>query len=202
MQLQVLTENQKELLPAISNFSNAFYLVGGTAIALRLGHRRSIDFDLFTSKSFNSEKVLSQFRKNYSIQQILVENPDELTFIVNNVRLTFYNYPFNIKSSIWLEKYMSMPDIITLAGMKAHALGRRAKWKDYVDLNFVLKQYKLEEIVEKAKAIFKNEFNEKLFRVQLSYYEDIDYSEEVEYMPSFEVSKEEIKNFLTKVSTQ
>jgi hypothetical protein len=49
----ILTTNQKKLLPLIKKFSLDFYLVGGTAIALHLGHRRSIDFDLFTEKKFN-----------------------------------------------------------------------------------------------------------------------------------------------------
>lgn len=202
MYFQILSNKQEDLLPAISDFSSDFHLVGGTAIALQLGHRRSIDYDLFANRPFKSEQVLDKFRKIYSIQQILIENSNELTFVVNDVRLTFYNYPFRIKSSVWLKEYISMPDILTLSAMKAHALGRRAKWKDYIDLYYILKNHKLEEIVNKANEIFKSEFNEKLFRVQLSYYEDIDYSEEVEYMPGFEVSKEEVKKFLTNLSTQ
>ena len=58
MHLDVLTHEQKELLPLISQFKREFYLVGGTAIALRLGHRRSIDFDLFKKSPFISSKLL------------------------------------------------------------------------------------------------------------------------------------------------
>ena len=47
---EILSTQQRELLPFISHFKRNFYLVGGTAIALHLGHRRSIDFDLFTEK--------------------------------------------------------------------------------------------------------------------------------------------------------
>ncbi|GIW64180.1 MAG: hypothetical protein KatS3mg092_0113 [Patescibacteria group bacterium] len=53
----ILTEEQIKLLPLIKLFSKNFYLVGGTAIALQIGHRRSIDFDLFTEKSFNPLKI-------------------------------------------------------------------------------------------------------------------------------------------------
>ena len=49
MQSEVLTNEQRELLPLIKSFSKDYYLVGGTAIALHIGHRRSIDFDLFTT---------------------------------------------------------------------------------------------------------------------------------------------------------
>ncbi len=67
--------------------------------------------------------------------------------------------------------------------MKAYALGGRAKWKDYVDLYFIMRDhYTLKEISGKAKEIFKTFFNEKLFREQLSYFKDIDHSEKVEYV--------------------
>lgn len=52
----ILTENQKKILPLIKIFSPDFYLVGGTAIALQIGHRRSIDFDLFSDKDFSFRK--------------------------------------------------------------------------------------------------------------------------------------------------
>ena len=47
MHLEILNQNQKELLLFISQFKREYYLVGGTAIALHIGHRESIDFDLF-----------------------------------------------------------------------------------------------------------------------------------------------------------
>ena len=50
-----------------------------------------------------------------------------------------------------------------------------------VDLYFIINKYSFQEVVGQAKQIFGNEFNEKLFREQLSYFEDIDYSEEVNY---------------------
>ncbi|MCB6599156.1 hypothetical protein LI118_17050, partial [Erysipelatoclostridium ramosum] len=72
---------------------------------------------------------------------------------------------------------IKLPDLLTLAAMKAYALGRRAKWKDYVDLYFAMKDYfPISAIVKKAKGIFGAEFNEKIFRAQLAYFKDIDYS--------------------------
>ena len=58
---EILTKEQSTLLPLIRAFSNDFGLVGGTAIALYLGHRQSIDFDLFTNKEFNNFAI----RKRY-----------------------------------------------------------------------------------------------------------------------------------------
>ena len=96
-----------------------------------------------------------------------------------------------------------LPDLLTLSAMKAFALGRRAKWKDYVDLYFLLKGYfSLSEISEKAKLLFEDEFSTKLFRQQISYFEDIDYREDVVFKKGFEVSEEEVKDFLIEVATR
>ena len=85
--------------------------------------------------------------------------------------------------------------------MKAFALGRRAKWKDYVDLFFILKNhYSVEQISRRACKIYDQMFSEKLFRAQLSYFEDIDYFESIEYLVPA-VPEEEIKAFLIDKAT-
>ena len=85
--------------------------------------------------------------------------------------------------------------------MKAYTLGRRAKWKDYVDLYFIMKNfYSVIEINKKAKQIFSTEFNEKMFRAQLSYFKDIDYSEKIMYMKEFKVDDKVMKKDLIKYS--
>ena len=81
--------------------------------------------------------------------------------------------------------------------MKAYALGRRAKWKDYVDLYFILRDhYSIEEISKEAIKNFGQFYSEKLFREQLAFHKDINYSEPVEYLIP-EPSEEVIKQFLT-----
>ena len=84
--------------------------------------------------------------------------------------------------------------------MKSFALGRRAKWKDYVDLYFIFQKHSFQELMDKTNSIFKTEFNEKLFRIQLAYFEDIDYSEKINYMKGFEKKDDDIKQFLEKIS--
>ena len=200
MRKEILSENQIKLLPLIKTFATDFGLVGGTSIALHLGHRRSIDFDLFTDKDFSSEKIRSNIKRNHTIQSTLVDEPEELTLVVDDVKLTFYKYPFKINYSDKFEEIIKIPDLLTLAAMKTFALGRRAKWKDYVDIFFILENNTFEDITKKTKEIFGYEFNERLFREQLSYFEDIDYSEKVDYLEGREVSDAEIKQKLVEVS--
>ena len=95
-----------------------------------------------------------------------------------------------------------MPSLLSLAAMKAFALGGRAKWKDYVDLYFIMKNnHSFKEIVKEADCLFSGQFVGRLFRQQLGYFDDIDYSEPVEYLVD-PVSEEEVQAFLSNISTQ
>ena len=203
MHLEILSAQQRELLPFIAQFKRSFYLVGGTAIALHIGHRHSIDFDLFTSKKLNKSSIRkSVFELPYG-KKTLFCDVDQAHFYINEVKLTFFQYHYPVKHSEMFEDIISLPSLLSLAAMKAFALGRRAKWKDYVDLYFMLKDYfAIKEISMEAERIFGQLFSEKLFRLQLAFHKDIDYSEPVEYLPGFEVSDQEIKDFLIDKSLQ
>ncbi len=121
-------------------------------------------------------------------------------YLINFLR-TFFSYPFTINLSENFDDIIKLPNLLTLAAMRAYALGRRAKWKDYVDLYFVMKQHhSIGKIIRKAKQIFGREFNEKLFRTQLAYFKDIDYSEKIIYMKGFRVRDKVIQKALQEFS--
>lgn len=200
MYKNIFIGNQELLLPFIKSFSSDFYLVGGTAIALHLGHRRSIDFDLFIDNSFDPMVIRNKIIQSKSIEYTFSQGEGELTVLINKVKITFFHYPFTIKRDVLFEQIISLPDLITLGAMKAFALGRRAKWKDYVDLYFIFQKYSFQELIDKTNSIFKTEFNEKLFRTQLGYFDDIDHTEEIKYMKGFEKNDNEIKKYLEEIS--
>lgn len=201
MHREILTKEQIALLPLVKSFNKNFYLVGGTAIALHIGHRHSIDFDLFSYNPFKNSDIRKKVKTFSDINQIIVNHTGEFTFLCNGVKFTFYNYPFDLEHKEDYEGVIQMPNLLTLAAMKAYALAGRAKWKDYVDLYFILKNsYNLRDIANKAVDIFKGEFNEKLFRTQLGYFNDVNYAESVEYLPGFEISEEKIKKELIEFS--
>lgn len=200
MYKNIFNLDQAQLLPFIKSFSTDFYLVGGTAIALHLGHRRSIDFDLFTDNTFDPMVIRNKIMQDKTISHTFSQGSSELTVLINKVKVTLFHYPFIIKRNIIFEQSLQLPDLITLGAMKAFALGRRAKWKDYVDLYFIFQKHSFQELINKTTSIFKHEFNEKLFRTQLSYFDDIDNSEKIEYISGFEKKDEEIKKYLEKIS--
>ena len=190
-----------ELLPFISNFSPEFYLAGGTATALQIRHRRSFDFDLMTDQDIHHRRIINYInRSGFEIEDILTQSVDELTIIINTVKVTFLSYHFSILADVPLDSYLLMPNLVQLSAMKAYALGRRSKWRDYVDLYFILKYHvSFEKTAQKAKELFDKAFNEKLFREQLTYYDDIDFSESVDFFSESE-SENVIKSYLTKLA--
>lgn len=203
MHAEILTKNQIRLLPLVRQFSKQFFLVGGTGIALHLGHRRSIDFDLFTTRPFENSAIKGSLSKGAKIEQIIRDEEGQYSLLANGVQMTFFHYPFKISPKIWFDDIIKIPSLLTLSAMKAYALGRRAKWKDYVDLFFILnKVRKIDAIAREARRIFGNEFNEKLFREQLCYYKDVNYSEKVIYLPGFSVQDSVVKKSLIQFCAQ
>ncbi|MBE0653018.1 MAG: nucleotidyl transferase AbiEii/AbiGii toxin family protein, partial [Bacteroidales bacterium] len=192
---------QVQVLPLVKQFKKEFYLVGGTAVALHINHRRSIDFDLFKFSPIKPKSILqtiSGFNYHYVVTRRVTE---QLNVTINNVKFTFYQYPFKITATEKLEDILRLPSLLDLAAMKAYALGRRSKWKDYIDIYFILRGYfSIKQISERATVLFGQLFSEKLFRAQLCYFDDIDYSEPVEFLVQ-PLPTEEIKNYLIDKAT-
>jgi hypothetical protein len=184
------------LLPLVREFKREFYLIGGTAIALYLGHRRSVDFDLFKYTSIQPKKIISKvtsFGLSYLVTRRVSE---QLNMTIREVTFTFFEYPFKIEANTNFDDFIKMPSLIDLAAMKAYALGRLSKWKDYVDFYFLLRDYfTIDQISDRACKIYDQLFSPKLSRAQISYFNDIIYSEPVEYLVQVP-SEEEIRQFL------
>lgn len=199
MHLEILSKEQIELLPILSQFKREYYLVGGTAIALHIGHRESIDFDLFKEKDIRKKDVYTKLKKiDYKVS---FADYNQINMLSKGVKITFFSFPYTVPLKAELQGFLKMPDLLTLAAMKAFALGRRSKWKDYLDLYFILKfHYNFKEISEKAKEIFKVEFIEKQFIAQLGYFKGINYDEEVTFLIPNPPTQEEVIQFLTEIS--
>jgi hypothetical protein len=199
MHLEILSNEQTKLLPVLSQFKREYYLVGGTAIALHVGHRESIDFDLFKEKNIRKKDV---YLKLESIDyKVSFADFNQINMLANGVKITFFSFPYTIPLNNELKGILKMPDLLTLGAMKAFALGRRAKWKDYVDLYFILKfHFTFKEITHKAKEIFKEEFIEKQFVAQLGYFKGINYEEEVVYLIPNPPTEAQVQSFLTEIS--
>ncbi|MDO9154336.1 MAG: nucleotidyl transferase AbiEii/AbiGii toxin family protein [Paludibacter sp.] len=140
---------------------------------------------------------MNKIKLEGDLKYIITRNVSgQLNMIISDVKFTFFEFPYNIQPFVNFENYIKLPTLIDLAAMKAFALGRRSKWKDYVDLYFIIKDhFTIKQISQRAEQVFEQQFSEKLFRSQLSYFKDIDFSEQVKYLVE-PVDEELIKNFL------
>ncbi len=203
MYKEILSEKQIELLSVMEQFKREYYLVGGTAIALHIGHRRSIDFDLFKLSPINHKKNLDKLNASIFSYKVTRRVEEQMNLIINDVKVTFFQYPFDIKATEKFENIFRIPSLIDLAAMKAYALGRRSKWKDYVDLFFLLTEhFSIGQISARANEIFGNLYSEKLFRSQLCYFGDVDYTEQIDYLFANPPSDETIQEKLTQIAVE
>lgn len=198
----VLTPEQLSLARRLFPKIEKFYLAGGTALALQIGHRRSVDFDLASSEpiqAFDLERRIMS--EGFEIQSVFTATGDEFSILIEETKITFFYFPFPVQPKIlWQTGRIKLPEIDGLGAMKAYALGRRSQWKDYVDLFFLLKfKLSIDDIIEKAKALFSTHFNSKLFREQLCYFEDVDSSETIDYI-DYAPEPGEIKSFLKDIA--
>ena len=76
-------------------------------------------------------------------------------YVINRVKTTFFAYTYDIpRASVIHDWILPMPNLYHLAAMKIHAIGQRNKWKDYVDIAFIIKKYGIVPVAEYAKEFF------------------------------------------------
>lgn len=172
---QVLDPPQQTVWPKLGQLGNQMYLAGGTALAMQLGHRKSVDFDLFSQ-----EKITNEMRKNAvrvfgQAVRFTMDTTDQLTWISNEgVKVTLAYTPYAPLHPLINTEIVPLVSIDDIASDKAFTIGRRGKYRDYVDLLFILRRGKtLQTIIAEAIRRYGAMFDEKLFLEQLDYMEDI-----------------------------
>ncbi|MBI1781946.1 MAG: nucleotidyl transferase AbiEii/AbiGii toxin family protein [Sphingobacteriales bacterium] len=145
-----------EILTIISSQQvfDTFALGGGTGIAIRKGHRFSVDLDFFTNQPFDTQAIYKNIISLFTGSELLFEQKQTMMFTVNGIKVDFVLYPFE-----WLKpfeeedglKLISIEDIIP---MKLQAVSNRFSKKDFWDIEELLNAFSLEEMI----TIFKQKF--------------------------------------------
>lgn len=197
MHEEALSKKGSEIFPKLSGFAD-FCLAGGTALALQIGHRVSVDFDFFSKEPID-KNLLIKLKKIFSDREFVlsVSNKDELTVFIDNTKLTFIYYPFPFGDHCVQFNGVNLLSLKEIAATKAYTIGRRGSFRDYVDLYFVFSENhaSLKEILEMAEKKYGGEFNSRLFLEQLIYFEDIE-DTDIVFLKNV-VSKEELEKFFT-----
>jgi hypothetical protein len=175
MHTEALTKEGLQLFPALVAFDD-FYLAGGTALALQIGHRHSVDFDLFSNDPIDQTLLTKVGRvfPSFPVQPV-INNRDQLTAFIGSVKLTFLSYPFPLIEPFVSVEGLRMLSVKEIGATKAYTIGRRGTYKDYADLYFIIAEHhaSLEEIIAMAERKFRHEFNSRLFAEQLLFLDDV-----------------------------
>lgn len=150
---------------------NQFYLVGGTALALQIGHRISVDIDLFTNEPFDSVILSAHLKENYGF----VENLDRGYFLqgsINGIKVDLLKYPYKPAQGLLMLESIRMVDKADIASMKLSAITNRGRKRDFIDLFFLLNFYSLKQII----TFYTQKFNSETFMLlqSLVYFDDAD----------------------------
>ncbi len=197
--LEILDKPRKSTLNKLGKFSSLGYLAGGTALALQISHRVSLDFDFFIRKPA-SRTLVKKCREVFGEEiQLVRETADQLTILTpSNIKIDFVYYWYPLINSLIKSSPVNLASVIDIAADKAETIGRRATWRDYVDIFFLLKWklFTLNNLISNALRKFKGEFNELLFLEQLVYFEDLEMTN-ITFLKE-EYSEAEVKQYLGK----
>ena len=169
-----------------------FYLAGGTALAIQLGHRKSIDLDWFSQKEFDIDFL----KKNLSsLGKLKIESEDEKTLNcqIDNVKMSFFVYSYKRLFPMINFMGVNLADERDIACMKIDTIASRGAKKDFIDLYFLLQKYDIRKLIDLFEKKYAGiEYNKLHLLKSLTYFEDA----ESEPMPKMlkNVSWKEIKN--------
>ena len=150
-----------------------FALVGGTALALQLGHRKSIDIDLFTAKAFDPRAVAGHLGSEYRTNDIKTLG-NAIFARVDGVKvdLLAHQYPW-IKPAL-TDAGVRMASPEDIAAMKLHAIvNSGSRLKDFIDIHFLLEKSSLEQMLQAYSAKYPDS-NPAIARNALLHHKDVD----------------------------
>jgi Nucleotidyl transferase AbiEii toxin, Type IV TA system len=181
----------------IEIINKQFALAGGTSLALQIGHRHSIDLDIFSVEVFNPKEIEILLRDNHNISFTYTGNNSRMLFgYANNIKCDFVQepapllHPFINYEGV---NYFHMQDI---AAMKMHTICGRGKKKDFFDIYALLQLYTWEEML----GWFGKKYGEDQFYFlwkSIGYFVDADADPDINGLVPYNKSWKEIKNYIS-----
>lgn len=162
---------------------NSFYLVGGTALSLRIGHRLSIDIDLFSSIDFDGDALAVYLENNYGAV-VKRHKANYVTGSIGEVDFDFISHKYPSNKPLETVEGIRMMSNADISAMKINAIvNSGVRIKDFIDMHYLLKEMSLEEILNFYCEKYPN-VDANTARSSLLYYNDIDFSVPVKLMDS------------------
>jgi hypothetical protein len=175
---------------------NSLRLVGGTALALQIGHRKSIDLDFFGTFRFDEKTLTKKLKTIGNVEPVNLTKHIKV-FLINEIKVDFVNYEYK-----WLDPPVSENSLVIantndIAAMKLDAVSGRGTKKVFIDIFYLLKSFTLSEMLCLYKKKFEVESEFMILR-SLAYFNDAEKDEMPEMINniSWNTIKEEIRNAL------
>lgn len=174
LHVEVLPDEQKELFKLLSRqeWLKSFYLIGGTALALQIGHRRSLDFDFIIESDFCAKEIIGRLKRLGEFA-LFDEMENTINGLLNSVNISFLKYEYLLIRAPHKYNNIIISDILDIALMKINAISGRGSRKDFIDIYFLLNIFSLSELFEQYKNKYGLEISNNYHLLKsLVYFED------------------------------
>lgn len=160
---------------------NEFNLVGGTALALKVGHRISIDIDLFSPKAFNASELAEHLKTTYNVTQLRSITNGVFCFI-DDIKIDLISHQYPLIGDIEISDGIRLVSPLDIGAMKLGAIyDNGTRLKDFVDLYALLENYTLDQLLEACQQKYQD-INMPIVKNALLHHEDIEFSVPINYI--------------------
>lgn len=196
-----VAESTLELLIQLQqkDYLEGFYLVGGTALALKIGHRKSVDLDLFSNFSFDTTQLLENLSADFQFKLLFSAN-NTLKGSINNVQVDILAHRYPLVADPVVVENISMLSNEDIVAMKLNAIsvsGQRVK--DFIDIYYLLNTYTVEEMTGFYKKKYSH-YNDANVLKSLCWFDDVDLSEWPVLLQSPQLNWKTVKNTIEKAT--
>jgi hypothetical protein len=177
MDLKCLTPAAHRILKLIAPtvVARGFVLAGGTAAALHLGHRMSVDCDFFTMRPFRPDRLHQAINGLNLETTVLQEEAGTLTLSTEGVKVSFFHYPYAFLEATSTLHGVQVAGLIDIASMKIMAMMQRGAKRGYVDLYWILQNVPFTKVAENMIQRFgANRVNPLVIGKALVFFKDAD----------------------------
>jgi hypothetical protein len=181
LQKQTVEPSTFSLLSQLMNLEvlSTYNLVGGTGLSLKLGHRISIDIDLFSKEKIENEVIINCLSETFQNKFVLISSNKVGIFCkINNIKVDLIHYNFDLINPIEEFENLRIVSSEDIAAMKIQAILGRGVKKDFYDLFELLNQFSLNEIIQFHKSKYPLQTLNITIPQAITYFEEADESED------------------------
>lgn len=185
---QILSSKQKEVLGKLKFLENFnAYLAGGTALALQLGHRTSLDFDFYSPKKLPFLQLRGKLVESFTSLTLGTQTEDTFQADINGVSFSVFYYPYSIVKKLIEFPPIRIASLEDIAAMKVVAVIQRAKQRDFWDLYYLIEKLGVEKVIKSAFRKYPwYEENSQIVLKALTYFDEADSDQEVNRIVVFD----------------